>query len=428
MSRAGPGRVLVALCLLAGTCLALVWAAALNEPARLDAALLNQVLHTTQERWGALEAADYAGTGAQVSVIGSQGELVLTTAHGPSPDPVQLLGRNASNRVLSAPVVVDGQLVGVVVVDDGSSQALRASRVRVAQVASGAVLAAVALAATAVWVTDRQVVAPFRNLEAFAHKIAQGRLDEALPRERGKVFGAWSQAFDLMRTELRAAREREQEARAAMDQLVADISHDIRTPLATITATTELLRDTTADPSRLERLSRVVGQVHRIDSLVTDLVRAHTVEEPALVMALSEVETSQVAAVFAENDPRGLVRLGQWPQALVRVDLGRLAQVVANLVANSYKYADPPIEVSSRVLPDDSFVEVRVADQGHSAPVAELDLLTRRGHRGANAEGTPGQGLGLHTAATLVERMGGSLTLSVGPGGGLVVTLLLPLA
>ena len=120
--------------------------------------------------------------------------------------------------------------------------------------------------------------------------------------------------------------------------------------------------------------------------------------------------------------------LAPLPQALVRIDPGRLAQVVGNVVTNSYKYAGTRIDATARVLPDEPFLELRLADHGPGAPEAELALLTRRGHRGPNAEGTPGQGLGLHTAADLMERMGGGLDLSLGDDGGLVVGLMLPLA
>ena len=246
--------------------------------------------------------------------------------------------------------------------------------------------------------------------------------------DRGNVFGAWSESFDLMRTELRAARAREQETRASKERLVADIGHDIRTPLATITATAELIRATTADAGQDERLALVVRQAHRIDSLVTDLVRTHGADDPALALAPVELPAERLAPILTECDHLRLVDLAPLPQALVRIDPGRLAQVVGNVVTNSYKYASTRIDATARVLPDEPFLELRLADHGPGAPEAELALLTRRGHRGPNAEGTPGQGLGLHTAADLMERMGGGLDLSLGDDGGLVVGLMLPLA
>ena len=112
----------------------------------------------------------------------------------------------------------------------------------------------------------------------------------------------------------------------------------------------------------------------------------------------------------------------------MRLDPGRLAQVVGNVVTNSYKYAGTRIDATARVLPDEPFLELRLADHGPGAPEAELALLTRRGHRGPNAEGTPGQGLGLHTAADLMERMGGHIEASLPDTGGLAITLYLPLA
>ena len=463
MSRHGVRRLVIALVSIGLLALMAVWTTALAPLPRPDAAALNLAVHAARDHWESLSAEDFADVGAAVTVIGRDGAVRLraapggvapsavqtqdvadgdalggatdgdgatdgSTTGGGADDAVELLARSAAERSLAAPVVVDGALVGVVVVDDRANAALRAGRTRLAVVASAALVAVLAPALVAAALLHRRVVAPFRRLEAFAHRVARGDLDRALPMDRGNVFGAWSESFDLMRTELRAARAREQEARASKERLVADIGHDIRTPLATITATAELIRATTADAGQDERLALVVRQAHRIDSLVTDLVRTHGADDPALALVPVELPAERLAPILTECDHRRLVDLAPLPQALVRVDPGRLAQVVGNVVTNSYKYAGTRIDATARVLPDEPFLELRLADHGPGAPEAELALLTRRGHRGPNAEGTPGQGLGLHTAADLMERMGGGLDLSLGDDGGLVVGLMLPLA
>ena len=471
MSRHGVRRLVIALVSIGLFALTAVWTTALAPLPRPDAAALNLAVHAARDHWESLSAEDFADVGAAVTVIGRDGAVRLRAApggvapsavqtqdaadgdapggatdgstagggtaggiadngmpggatDGSTPDAgtnaaVELLARSAAERSLAAPVVV---------VDDSANAALRAGRTRLAVVASAALVAVLAPALVAAALLHRRVVAPFRRLEAFAHRVARGDLDRALPMDRGNVFGAWSESFDLMRTELRAARAREQEARASKERLVADIGHDIRTPLATITATAELIRATTADAGQDERLALVVRQAHRIDSLVTDLVRTHGADDPALALAPVELPAERLAPILTECDHRRLVDLAPLPQALVRIDPGRLAQVVGNVVTNSYKYAGTRIDATARVLPDEPFLELRLADHGPGAPEAELALLTRRGHRGPNAAGTPGQGLGLHTAADLMERMGGGLDLSLGDDGGLVVALLVPLA
>ena len=463
MSRHGVRRLVIVLVSIGLLALMAVWTTALAPLPRPDAAALNLAVHTARDHWESLSAEDFADVGAAVTVIGRDGAVRLravpggvapsaartqdaaggdapggatdgdgatggSTADAGADDAVELLARSAAERPLAAPVVVDGALVGVVVVDDSANAALRAGRTHLAVVASAALVAVLVPALVAAALLHRRVVAPFRRLEAFAHRVARGDLDRALPMDRGNVFGAWSESFDLMRTELRAARAREQEARASKERLVADIGHDIRTPLATITATAELIRATTADAGQDERLALVVRQAHRIDSLVTDLVRTHGADDPALALAPVELPAERLAPILTECDHLRLVDLAPLPQALVRIDPGRLAQVVGNVVTNSYKYAGTRIDATARVLPDEPFLELRLADHGPGAPEAELALLTRRGHRGPNAEGTPGQGLGLHTAADLMERMGGGLDLSLGDDGGLVVGLMLPLA
>ena len=407
MSRHGVRRLVIVLVSVGLLALAAVWTTALAPLPRPDAAALNLAVHTARDHWESLSAEDFADVGAAVTIIGRDGAVRLRVAPGgvaPSAmqtqdaadgdalggatggstsdagadDAVELLARSAAERSLAAPVVVDGALVGVVVVDDRANAALRAGRTRLAVVASAALVAVLAPALVAAALLHRRVVAPFRRLDAFAHRVARGDL--------------------------------------------------IRTPLATITATAELIRATTADAGQDERLALVVRQAHRIDSLVTDLVRTHGADDPALALAPVELPAERLAPILTECDHRRLVDLAPLPQALVRIDPARLVQVVGNVVTNSYKYAGTRIDATARVLPDEPFLELRLADHGPGAPEAELALLTRRGHRGPNAEGTPGQGLGLHTAADLMERMGGGLDLSLGDDGGLVVGLMLPLA
>ncbi|QWW19198.1 HAMP domain-containing histidine kinase [Schaalia sp. 19OD2882] len=421
----------------------LVWAVALAPLPRPDAALLNHVAHTAADHWRDLDAADFADVDAEVGVVGGDAQVRLVAGRRADADstraaragasqsavnPIELLARGAGNRVLTAPVLVDGHLVGMVWVDDGANETLRAQRTRVAGIATGVIAAALATTAATLALVHRRLIAPFHRLRVFARDVAGGNLDTALPMDRSHAFGAWSESFDLMRRELREARQREDRIRDSKEQLVADIGHDIRTPMSTITTTAELVAATTTDHSQDRRLALIAAQAGRIDALVTDLVREHAVEEPRLAVCVEELPTTRIAAILAEVDPEGLVRCPPLPEVLVRLDPARFAQVVGNAATNARKYAGTPVEVGARVLPGEGFLELTLADHGSDPPAEDPQLLLARGARGSNAVGTPGQGLGLHTAATLMERMGGALTASRGEDGGFVVTLLVPLA
>ncbi|MBO7339104.1 MAG: HAMP domain-containing histidine kinase, partial [Lachnospiraceae bacterium] len=82
---------------------------------------------------------------------------------------------------------------------------------------------------------------PLKEMEAFAEEIAKGNLDVPLPMRRFSVFESFTESFDLMREELAAAKEREREAEKAKREMVAELSHDLKTPVATIQATCEVM-------------------------------------------------------------------------------------------------------------------------------------------------------------------------------------------
>ena len=273
---------------------------------------------------------------------------------------------------------------------------------------------------------NARVLVPFRRLERFAARVAGGDLAAPLEMDRGNAFGAWTESFDLLRTELAASRRREAEARASKEALIAQIGHDLRTPVATICATAELLQLTEDSPAARRRLQVIRAKSHQVDDLVSDLFRAHADEIAALSVSPTDLSTDEVAALVREADHRHLVRLAALPAVLVRADRLRLAQVIDNVVQNSYKYAGTPIRVSGRIEEDS--LRLDLADAGPGVAPDETGQIFARGRRGRNASGTPGQGLGLFTCAQLMERMGGRIEAGLPASGGLAMTLRLPLA
>lgn len=100
-------------------------------------------------------------------------------------------------------------------------------------------------------------VRPFRELQHFTTEIAKGNLDVMLPMHRENMFGAFTESFDVMREELAASRMREAEAEKSKKELVAQLSHDIKTPVSTIKATCEVLE--MKEKIKLEKLGSGMG-------------------------------------------------------------------------------------------------------------------------------------------------------------------------
>ena len=317
-------------------------------------------------------------------------------------------------------VVVGGQRVGVLRIADGRAGELARARRRVLLLAGGAI-AAISLACLALHAFHRRRIArPFAALRAFAADVAAGNLDAPLTMDRGNLFGPFTEAFDIMR-----ARRREEEAKQSKKDLVAELGHDIRTPVASIAATAELLALTETDAARRSKLETVGDLTGQIEALVADLFQANEEELAVLRVEPEVVASGEVAALLRAADPDGAIRPFHLPGCLVSVDRLRMRQVFDNVVANSRKYAATPVTVASRLEGD--FLVVDVRDTGPGVPSGELEAILGKGVRGSNAAGRPGQGLGLFTASYLMERMGGSLHCrDAAPGLGVVVEI--PLA
>ena len=167
----------------------------------------------------------------------------------------------------------------------------------------------------------------------------------------------------------------------------------------------------------------------QVDGLISDLFRAHADEIAALSVNPMDLETDEVTALMREADHGRLMEIAPLPAVLVRADRLRLAQVIDNVVQNSYKYAGTPIRVSGRI--EEEALRLSLTDAGPGVAPDETGLIFARGQRGRNAAhaaGAPGQGLGLFTCAQLMERMGGHIEADLPDEGGLTITLSLPLA
>ena len=271
-----------------------------------------------------------------------------------------------------------------------------------------------------------RIILPFRRMQQFAERIAQGNLDDPLLAEKHDLFGCFTESFDLMREELRAARSREDELKLREKELTAALSHDIKTPVTGIKLICELLMCKTDDAYVREKVGGIQQKAEQIHVLADEMLtasldelgemRVHCCDEPAAVLQ----------TLLAEHDTQKLVRAEPVPDCLISTDTGRLSQVIANIISNSYKYAGTEIRV--RYAFQDHYLAMELADSGGGVPEEEIDLLTVKYYRGkTNAAGRDGSGLGLYISGELMKRMNGHLGCA-NTADGLAVTLLIPLS
>ena len=225
--------------------------------------------------------------------------------------------------------------------------------------------------------------------------------------------------------------------RAVMDvlqNLVADAAHQVRTPLASLRAQAEVMTEET-DPVRLrERAGRVLANASHVSLLINQLLMDATITHRLDAQTRDAVGVSEIVNDTRRRigmDGKRRLRIAIAPQvrrARIRGDKVALREMLRNLVDNALQYApEGEVELEAQSLPGGR-VLLSVSDRGPGIQEDEKDAVLERFQRGRSAQGLPGSGLGLAIVRNVVDAHGGSLSLRARAGGGLVVSVMLPLA
>lgn len=256
---------------------------------------------------------------------------------------------------------------------------------------------------------ERSILKPFHRLRRFARDVAMGNLDIPLEMDRHENFGAFTESFDLMREELKTARENERNAERSKKELVASLSHDVKTPVASIQAITEFMLVTTKDDEDKRQLEIINAKAEQINTLVTNMFHAALEELQQLSVTVAEIHSTELHKLIQNADYARRVKPFIIPSCIVLADVVRLQQVFDNIIVNSYKYADTDIEVSAAFVEGEQFLDIKITDFGGGVPKDELPLLFNKFFRGKDSENQNGYGLGLYISRYLMEQMSGSI-------------------
>lgn len=268
----------------------------------------------------------------------------------------------------------------------------------------------------------RRELKPVLELQDFAAEISKGNLEVPLPITKNNGFINFAESFDLMRVALKDSKQREIEAENAKREMVAELSHDLKTPIATIQATCEVLTaqlamKKTYNPEDLEeKLNIISNKSEVINQLIQSVFKATLDDMDEITVNVDEYSSLLIEQYFKGLKDYGNIILdGHIPECLVYMDRLRMEQVVDNIVGNSYKYAGTDIHVSfletEENHPDSGntvkYIKIIVRDSGPGVPDSDIPLITEKYYRGNNSKERTGYGLGLYLVKNYMERQGG---------------------
>jgi heavy metal sensor kinase len=335
---------------------------------------------------------------------------------------------NASLRVLSVPLTVDDQRVGVLQI--GENRYLVDLTLRtMLWVLAGALALFVSVAAIAGYLLTGQVLGPLEKVTAAASSITNADdLSRRIPNpehsenEIGILIEAFNQTLNRL-----------EQLFSTQKRFMADVSHELRTPLTVIKGNVSLLRKMKTPDE--ESLQTIEGEVDRLTRMVGDLLLLAQAESGKLPLNLSRVELDSVLLeVFQQvkvlaGDKINL-KITDMEPVEVMADRDRIKQVYLNLLANAVKYTPSGGSVMVSIRRIQERIETTITDTGPGIPARDLPHIFERFYRGDKARTRSADGssfgLGLSIAFWIVKNHGGAIEVQSNEGAGTTFMVWLP--
>jgi two-component system OmpR family sensor kinase len=296
------------------------------------------------------------------------------------------------------------------------------------------------LSALLAWLVSRSIARPLQRVAEAAHAIAQGDYDQTVPASGPAEVRRLAQDFNRMGQQVRASRD-------AQRDFVANVSHELKTPLTSIQGYSQAILDgTAADPETIQRSAAIIhDESERLGRMVAELLDLSRIESRQTVMRREPVDLASLIGNIVERfrlraEEAGItlaVQIAELPR--VMGDGDRLAQVFTNLVDNALKHTPKggKVAVTAKPLTPSGVqklkqawpraVEVAVSDSGSGIPPEDLSRVFERFYQVDKSRKHTGSiGLGLAITREIIEAHGGSIKAESIVGLGTRFTLVLP--
>jgi two-component system OmpR family sensor kinase/two-component system sensor histidine kinase BaeS len=270
----------------------------------------------------------------------------------------------------------------------------------------------------------RRVGGPLGDVATAADRVGAGDFSVHIQeRSAPRFLRPIARAFNAMSGRLKAQDDQRR-------QLMADVAHELRTPLSVMQGRLEGILDGVY-PRDDERIKELLEDARVLGRLVEDLRALANAESGALVLAREPTDlallASETVRSFRAQAESGQVRLSAVGGAglpLLEIDPVRIREVLTNVIANALQHTPPGGQVTVAIEARTRDVQVVTTDTGSGIPAEELPKIFDRFSKGPASRGS---GLGLAIARRLVAAHGGSMTATSEVGRGTTVTLLLPM-
>jgi signal transduction histidine kinase len=287
---------------------------------------------------------------------------------------------------------------------------------------AGILLFAAVIAARAAQILLHDVVADVSSVSHGLHSVGQGEREVHVQARSGKELSDLADSANTMIETLRREERSRDEADAARRQVIAAVSHDLRTPLTSLQLLAQALDDDLVDPATARKyVKRMGANVRALGALVDDLFEFSRLDAGDFAWSteavpLAGIVTEMVEAIRLEAETRRVAVHAEIPSDLhpARANPEQLGRVLANLLTNAIRHTPPDGSVLVRAHQRDGSAEIEVSDTGDGIAAVDQPRVFEPFYRGGNqaARTSTGSGLGLAIARTIVEAHGGKIWLA----------------
>lgn len=290
-------------------------------------------------------------------------------------------------------------------------------------VMNGVLLLMAAATATILIYVYRKVLSPFHAVCELPYELAKGNLSVPIKEEKSKIFGRYLWGMDMLREKLEDDRAQALALHKDRKTLLLSLSHDIKTPLASIEMYSKALRENLYDSREKQNdaLNGIAKNTQEIQSYLAKIDMASREDFLHLEVALGECYLSEIIGEIRRyyQDKLSLLhtefQVDDFQETLLRCDKDRFIEVIQNIMENAIKYGDGRrIRIYGEWEEDCQLIHIE--NSGGSLKESELPNLFDSFYRGSNSQGIKGSGLGLYICKTLMRKMDGDVFLRMKDG------------